>query len=109
MFRFMALFSALCLLVGCAQPEATEAALEVENLRLVRERNGIQTVSGVVRNSSDRMRSAQLEITLYGHENERVGQIHIPVERIKAGDIKGFAWSLDVDVEGVRLRRIMSF
>ena len=109
MLRLILVLAAVCLLAGCTESETTSATLEVENLRLVRERNGTQTVSGVVRNSSDRMRSAQLEITLYGHENERVGQIHIPVERIKAGDIKGFAWSLDVDVEGVRLRRIMSF
>ena len=109
MLRFITLFSVLCLFVGCAEPETVGAALEVENLRLVRERDGTQTVSGVVRNSSERMRSAQLEITLYGHENERVGEIHVPVERIGAGDIKGFDWSLDVDVEGVRLRRIMSF
>ena len=109
MFRSVALFSVLCLLVGCAEPETGGAALEVENLRLVRERDGSQTVSGVVRNSSERMRSAQLEITLYGYENVRIGKIHVPVERIGAGDIKGFEWSLDIDVEGVRLRSIMSF
>jgi len=55
------------------------------------------------------MRSAQLEITLFGAENERVGEIHVPVERIEAGGIMGFEWSLDVDVEGVRLRSILSF
>ena len=109
MLRFIALVSVLYLSVGCAQPEATEATLEVENLRLVRERDGSQFVSGVVRNSSGRMRSAQLVITLFGTENERVGEIHVPVERIGAGDIQGFEWSLDIDVEGVRLRRIMSF
>ena len=109
MFRSLALFSVLCLLVGCAEPETGEVTLEVENLRLVRERDGSQTVSGVVRNSSERMRSAQLEITLFGTENERVGEIHVPVERIGAGEIKGFEWSLDINVEGVRLRRIMSF
>ena len=109
MFRSIALFSVLCLLVGCAEPEPVGAVLEVENLRLVRERDGTQIVSGVVRNSSGRMRSAQLEITLYGYENERVGEIHVPVERIGAGEIKGFEWSLDINVEGVRLRRIMSF
>ncbi|MCH7975962.1 MAG: hypothetical protein IIC18_05345 [Bacteroidetes bacterium] len=109
MFRSLALFSVLCLLVGCAEPETGEVTLEVENLRLVRERDGSQTVSGVVRNSSERMRSAQLEITLFGTENERVGEIHVPVERIEAGGIMGFEWSLDVDVEGVRLRSILSF
>jgi len=109
MFRSLALFSVLCLLVGCAEPETRKVTLEVENLRLVRERDGSQTVSGVVRNSSERMRSAQLEITLYGHENVRVGKIHVPVERIEADGIMGFEWSLDVDVEGVRLRSILSF
>lgn len=106
--RPVVLFAALCMLAGCVEAEAPGAAIEVENMRLVRQRNGTQVVSGVVRNSSDRTRSAQLAITLYGPENERIGEVNVPIDHLAAGDIKGFHWSLDVDVKGVRLRQIMT-
>ncbi len=109
MLRIIAICFAFSLVIGCAESEATNGSLEVENLRLVQERNGTQTVSGVVRNTSDRTRSVQLEITMYGDRNRRLGAVHVPVEHIGAGEIKGFDMSLEQDVEGVRLRRIMTF
>ncbi len=81
--------------------------MAVENIRLVRQGNGNQVVSGVVRNLSERTRSAQLEITLYGVDNERIGKVHVPVEHVAAGEIQGFRWRLDVEVQGIRLRRIL--
>ncbi len=109
MLRVLLLASAFCLVIGCAESESATAVFEVENVRLVRQRDGSQTVSGIVRNTSARTRSAQLEIALYGAQNVRIGEVHVPVEHILAGNIKGFDLTLDVEVAGARVRRIMTF
>lgn len=109
MLRASLFVLALCLSAGCVESEPKAPVFEVENVRLVRQRDGSQRVSGIVRNTSERTRSAQLEIALYGAQNVRIGEVHVPVERIGAGEIKGFDWSLDVDVAGARVRRILLF
>lgn len=94
-------------LSGCgSDDQLPNDGLSVENLRLIQQLDGSQSVTGVVRNESAIDRSTQLEIALYDETNQRIGEVQVPVNNVPAGSIKGFDWTLDQQAEGARIRTI---
>lgn len=91
---------------GCASDRLPNDGLSVENLRLVEDIDGTRSVTGLVRNEGTLARSVQLEISLYDEENQRVGSVQVPVNRVLPDSAKGFDWALDQRAEGARLRMI---
>ena len=97
-------------LAGCtAETEVGPASVAVENLRLVRQRDGSQAVSGVVHNTGDEERSVQVIVSLFDDRNQRVGEIVVPVEHIAPGAQQGFDWTLDLEAAGASVNRLVSF
>lgn len=107
--RFLIVLLVLVVASGCGTEEMAEASVAVENLRLVRQRDGSQAVSGVVVNSAEQERSVQVVVSLFDAANQRVGEIIVPVERIPARQQKGFDRTLDREAVGASVQRIVSF
>lgn len=100
-------------LAGCRgeKPTAEAGAEEVavDNLRLVRERDGSRAVRGVLINRSREEQSVQITISLYDDANQRIGEVQVPVEHVEAGAQQGFSQKLDYDATGASVRRILVF
>lgn len=97
-------------LVGCVdEPEESPGGVSVENLRLVEERDGSQTVRGVVINGSSRSINVIVEVALYDEINQRVGEVSIGVEGVAPGGEQGFSHTLDDVVAGASVRSLMAF
>ncbi len=99
----------VALLAGCGGDGAATGALSVENLRLVRQPDGSQAVSGVVVNDGEKERSVQVVVSLFDGANQRVGEVTVPVEHVAAGAQQGFQWTLDREAAGASVRRLVGF
>lgn len=85
----LALVSVL-LFVGCAEERAAKTAT-VEELKLLRQPNGTSTIQGVLVNPNDvSIRNAQIEIALYGSDNQRLDALRFDMQDIEPGARRTF-------------------
>ncbi|MEM8557051.1 MAG: FxLYD domain-containing protein [Bacteroidota bacterium] len=90
--RFFSLLVLLLALVftGCAGDATTKTA-SVEDLRLQRKPNGTRVVSGVLVNPNEvSIRNAQIEIALYGSDNQRIEALRFDITDVEPGARRTF-------------------
>ncbi len=86
--------------------------VEIEEFTYSRLPDGTRVLTGKLRNTSDKAYSrAQVVVSLYGPDNQRVGTANIDVQDIGVGESTPFRHPLDVeaDVRGARVRNVLVF
>ena len=111
-FRFTLLFVLTALFTACGERPSLEGT--IEDLRVIRESDGTQVVSGVIINTSDRpMRAARITVGLYenGESGQPVETITFEVPSIEAQESKPFRHVLDtyVRLSSVSLEQLVLF
>lgn len=111
--RFSLLLSLIVFVVGCGS-ERPPLEGDVENLRLIREADGTQVLSGIVVNTSERpLRAARITVGLYqnGENGRPVETITFEVPSIDAQESKPFRQVLDtyVQLSSVSLEQLVLF
>lgn len=105
----------LCLLLaacGSDTPGDGHGDVIVEGLRLVRETNGDQIVTGTLVNPGPGdVAGAQIEIDLFGPNDETLEALKTEVGAVAAGDSVAFRAVVDLSasVSGASVRRILVF
>ena len=91
-------------LAACGN-DAPPGQIEIVDLRLVRQRNGLPVVSGLfINRTPERIASADVGITLYDADNLPLDEpARLVVQDIAAGDSVRFRQRLDVDALGASL------
>ncbi len=117
MFKGMLLSLALglTLFAGCAGPEENrlpegEPSVTVEEFAYARTREGDRRLSGVLlNNGADSIRNAQVQVSLYDEDNQRVSTMQIEVTNIAPGGRKPFTQMLDSDedIRGAKVQSVM--
>lgn len=111
-FRFTLLVVLATLFAACGDRPSLEGT--IEDLRVIREPDGTQVVSGVVINTSERpMRAARITVGLYenGETGRPIETITFEVSSIEAQESKPFRHVLDtyVQLSSVSLEQLVLF
>ncbi len=94
---------------GCRNG-GSSADLSIEDFRYVQLSGGKRQVMGTIRNpTSQRISSAQVQVSLFDNDNVRIDQMQITVKDIPAAGTKDFKATVDVeaDIQGARVRGIL--
>lgn len=112
--QYIALFSALCLLLAglsaCGGLEDVSSEVEVEDISLERDRAGAPVVTGRIKSERPRpINVAQVQLTLFGPSNERTGSATFTVRDLQPNEWKEFEEVIeaDVDVQRARVRSVV--
>lgn len=111
-FRSIALYTLILLLAasGCQNDGSTSSELEVRDFRYVQLPSGERQVMGTLENSANRaVSSAQVQVSLFNENNERIDKMHITVKDIPASDSVEFKETVnsDFDIAGARVQGII--
>lgn len=115
MIRFRSI-AALCIVTlllvgsGCQNGGSGSTELSVEDFRYVQLPSGERQVIGTVHNPTEkRIATAQVQVSLFNKDNERIDQMQITVEDIPASGSQKFKETVNAPgaVQGARVRSII--
>lgn len=111
-----ALLAALLLLPACgtpddaAAPATAQTDYRVEDFQYALLPGGARVLTGTFYNPTDEaLRNAQIQVSLFDRDNQKVSALTILVRDVPAGGRKAFREPVDsdVDVRGARVRSVM--